>query len=259
MTDTLDQDSRPAPDGPDEPGADARPSRRWAVQATVAIGCAVLGFLLVAQVRATETVSERLVAEREEDLAVILSDVTTQNERLQSEITDLRLLLFDFESTRESEGLVLRNVEKRLDDLRILSGVVPAESEGVVLTIDDPTGQLGHNDLLNIVHEMRNAGAEAIAVNNVRLVAQSSFATRNDRLVVDGQPLESPYRIAAVGPSDELISSGLEIPGGALQMLEEDVGLDPSVERLDHLTIPSRDGPVPFVYGEPVPPESDSG
>lgn len=258
MTDTLDQDSQERSGGSASDSEPGQPVRRWAVQLAVALGCAVLGFLLVAQVRATETVTERLAAEREDDLALILSDVTAQTERLQSEITNLRLLLFEFESTVESEELALGSLEKRLDDLRILTGVVPAESEGVVLTIEDPNGLVSQGELLDIVHEMRNAGAEAIAVNDVRLVAQSAFTTRNDRLLLDGQPLDSPYRVAAVGPSDELISSGLEIPGGGVQALEEK-GLAVTVEELDHVTIPARDDPVPFVYGEPVPPEADSG
>lgn len=259
MTDTLDKDSQEHPEGSPGPPAAESAHRRWPLQVAVALGCAVLGFLLVAQVRATETVTERLAAEREDDLALILSDVTAQTERLQSEITDQRLLLFEFESTVESEELTLSSLQTRLDNLRILSGVVPAESQGVVLTIEDPGGLVSNNDLLDIVHEMRNAGAEAIAVNNVRLVAQSAFTLRNDRLLVDGQPLESPYRIAAVGPSEDLISKGLDIPGGALQALEDDLGVEASVEELDHVTIPARDDPVPFVFGEPVRQEADSG
>lgn len=250
-----DRDDDRRTDG-DQPPAPAL--RGWIMTTAMAVCCAVIGFLLVAQVRGTEDVTERLAAEREEDLAVILGDLTTQSERLQGEIADLRLLLFEFESTAEAEELALRSLQKRLDDLRILTGVVPAESQGVVLTIEDPDRQLQHQHLVDVVHEMRNAGAEAIAVNNIRLVASSSFSTRNGRLLVDGQPVDSPYRIAAVGPSEQLISAGLAIHGGALYTLE-DAGVQASIEELEQLTIPARAAPVPFVYGVPVPTEADSG
>jgi uncharacterized protein YlxW (UPF0749 family) len=252
-----DSPSVPVSDGaaPPEP---ENGGRRPTIQVAVAVACAILGFLLVAQVRATETLGDRLVIEREEDLAAILADITAQSERLQSEIGDLRLLLFEFESAVESEELALLSLQKRLDDLRILTGVVPAESQGVVLTIDDPGGRMRHETLVDIVHEMRNAGAEAIAVNGVRLVASSSFQTRNQRLVVDGQPLESPYRVTAAGPSDELIASGLSIPRGVLYELEQQ-GITAAVEELEHVMIPARPEAVPFVHGEPVPPEPDNG
>ena len=257
MTDTLDSGTRsgaPAPSGP-EAGGTKRP---LGLRAAVVAVCGLLGFLLVAQVRATETLDDRLAFEREEDLAVILADLTAQSDRLQGEISDLRLLLFEFESTVESEELARRSLEQRLDDLRILAGVVPAENEGVVLTIEDPQGQVTHDRLVDVVHDLRDSGAEAVAVNGTRLVANSAFATRNQRLVLDGEPLDAPYRVAAVGPA-EALETTLGIPGGALDSLSSLSGVEPAVEQLAQLTIPARENPAPFVYGEPVPDDLPSG
>ena len=256
MTDTLDSGTRSgAPALPAEAGATRR---RLGLRAMVVLLCGMLGFLLVAQVRATETLDDRLAFEREEDLAVILADLTSQSDRLQGEISDLRLLLFEFESTVESEELARRSLEQRLDDLRILAGVVAAENEGVVLTIEDPQGQVSHDRLVDVVHDLRDSGAEALAVNGTRLVASSAFATRNQRLVLDGEPLEAPYRVAAVGPA-EALETTLGIPGGALDSLSSLPGVEPSVEQLAQLSIPARESPAPFVFGEPVPDDLPSG
>jgi uncharacterized protein YlxW (UPF0749 family) len=220
--------------------------------------CALLGFLLVAQLRTSETIDDRLAVEREEDLAVILADLTRQSDRLQSEISDLRLLLFEFESSVEAEELARRSLEQRLDALRVLAGVAEVENEGVVLTIEDPGGLIGHERLVDVVHELRDSGAEAIAVNGSRLVASSAFMIRNERLLLDGDPLESPYRVAAVGPSDALAST-LALPGGALDSLRSVPQVGAHIEQLAQLTVPARQTTVPFVFAEPVPEDDASG
>ncbi len=236
------------------------PARRgvpW-VQLGMALASAALGFVLVAQVRATETFDERLAAEREEDLAVILADLTAQSDALQSEISDLRLLLFEYESSAEAEDLARRSLEQRLEDLRVLSGVAPVEGEGLVLDIDDPLGQVSHERLVDVVHELRDSGAEAIDVGGVRLVASSAFTEANERLVVDGEPLEPPYRVAAVGPA-EAMASALALPGGALDALSALPEVEPRVEELAQLSVPARQGRSAFIYAEPVPDDGESG
>ncbi len=216
-----------------------------------AVACAALGFLLIAQLEATEDVGERLDIEREEDLAQILSDLTTQSDRLQEEITELRLTLLGFSNSVQSDELAVQSLQRRLDELRVLAGTVEVEGEGVRLTIEDPDGQVVQELLVDTVQELRDAGAEAIAVNDVRLVASSSFTTRNNRLVVDGQPLRAPYRIAAIGSADT-IAEALAIPGGAVDALQARPGVTARVSPLEQLTLPARPEPAPFLFGEPV-------
>jgi len=254
MVESLEQAPETTREGVPSP---ARRSVPW-LRLGMALASAALGFLLVAQVRATETFDDRLAAEREEDLAVILADLTAQSDALQSEISDLRLLLFEYESSAEAEDLARRSLEQRLEDLRGLSGEAPVEGEGLVLDIADPLGQVSHERLVDVVHELRDSGAEAIDVGGVRLVASSAFTEANERLVVDGEPLEEPYRVAAVGPADAM-ASALALPGGALDALSSLPEVEPRVEELAQLSVPAREGSGSFIYAEPVPDEGESG
>jgi uncharacterized protein YlxW (UPF0749 family) len=251
MTDTVETQPQAAP--AERRAAAARSAVRsglsWRM-AAVALACAVLGFLLVAQVRATEGVGERLAAEREEDLARILSELSAQSDRLQSEVTELRLHLVEFETSVEAEELALRSLQRRFDDLNVLVGAVPAEGQGLVLTIDDPERSVTQELLVDTVQELRDAGAEAIAVDDVRLVASSAFSTRNERLVVDRQPLEPPYRITAVGPG-ETMASALAIPGGAIDALQVGPGVRAEVEARSEVTVPAASEVPSFVYATP--------
>lgn len=257
MTETTESRSaEPAdPAGPPDSTVPAPSgSHAWLRVASI-LACVVLGFVLVAQFQASENLGERLDIEREEDLAQILADLSTQSDRLQEEITSLRLTLLAFENSAESEDLALRSLQQRLDELRVLAGTVAVEGEGVRITVQDPERYMTQDLLVDSVQELRDAGAEAIAVNETRLVASSSFTTRNGKLVLDDVLLEPPFVVTAIGPSDT-ISKALTIPGGALDSLQSRPQVTAVVEVLEELTIPPRREPVTFVYGDPIPPDT---
>jgi len=121
--------------------------------------------------------------------------------------------------------------------------------------VEDPDTQVTQGLLVDSVQELRDAGAEAIAVNDVRLVASSSFTSGNRRLVVDGKPLDAPYVLIAVGPA-ETIGKALAIPGGAVDSLESRSAVTTTVNQLAVVNVPARAEPVSFVYGEPSPADS---
>ena len=255
MTETTEPRTDTTPDGGGQTGEGAVRRGRSGLGIASALACVVLGFLLVAQLQATEELGERLDIEREEDLARILSDLSTQSDRLQEEITSLRLTLLAFENSAETEELAVRSLRRRLSELEILAGTVPAEGQGVRLTVEDPQGELTPDLLVDAVQELRDAGAEAISVNDIRLIASSAFAVRNNRLVLDNQPLEAPLTILAIGPS-ATVAEALAIPGGALDSLQSRPQVTARVEQLEQVTVPARPEPPSFVFGEPVPAEA---
>lgn len=243
-------------DSADAARGNASQNRRpFAVVLRLAIvaACGLLGFVLVAQVRAVEDFDQRLAIEREEDLTRILSDLADQQDELARQITERRLLLYEFDVNSEREQIAINSLRQRLEDLRVLTGAVEVVGdEGIRLTIEDPLGAVGQDSLVDAIQELRDAGAEALAVNGIRLVAQSAVTTRNSRLVLDGQLIEPPYRIDAIGPADAL-SQGLAIPGGVESTLNAREGVAVDIERLGQVTLPARSTPIPFVFAEPVP------
>ena len=244
----------PTPIAGGEPPQQRRPrSFGLGLRVAIVLAAAAIGFLLVAQVRAVEDFDQRLAVEREDDLTRILSDLARQSDDLTRQITERRLLLYEFEVNSERESLAVNSLEERLADLRVLTGEVEViGDEGIRLTIEDPVGVVGQDQLVDVIQELRDAGAEAIAINGVRLVAQSAITTRNERLVVDGTPLESPYVIEAIGSATAL-SEGLAIAGGVESSLRAREGVEVEIETLGQLRLPARSTPVPFVYAEPVP------
>jgi uncharacterized protein YlxW (UPF0749 family) len=110
---------------------------------------------------------------------------------------------------------------------------------------------VGFDTLIDIVQELRDAGAEAVAVNDQRVGAASSFGERDGRVALDGTTLVAPYRVAAIGPTSTL-DGGLKIPGGALDTLTALRGVVPSVEESDSLLIPALARAPVFRVAKPV-------
>ncbi len=208
-----------------------------ATRGQVAIGLlfVLLGFGLALQVRSTEQ-TDGLSTARESDLVRILDDLTSRNERLAAEQRDLQATRDRLASGGDSSALALQEAQQRAQTLGILAGTLPAQGPGVVLTITDPTGKVDAATVLDVVEELRDAGAEAIQVGDVRVVAQTAFVDGPPGdLVVDGRTVRAPYTVVAIGDPHTL-SAALRIPGGVVESLRN-LGGDGTVDERDSVTI----------------------
>src|SRR5688572_16046403 len=157
----------------------------------------LVGFLLVSQLRGTERFRQRLEDESEADLTRILASLTTEADSLQDEIGSLRLQLLTLETSSERDETAAQTAEQQLRSLEVLSGTVPVAGPGVTVFVDDPRRAVGYDSLIDIVQELRDAGAEAVGVNDLRVGVASAFAERDGRITLDGEVLEAPYTIEA--------------------------------------------------------------
>jgi len=192
---------------------------------------ALLGFALVVQVRADET--DNLAALREQDLVGLLDEVSERGQRLAAEVSEL-------EATRRelaagTDATALREARDRAQAMAILAGTVPATGPGIEMTILDPQRSVTAARLLDAVEELRGAGAEAIQVGGVRVVAATAFADSPDGVTVDGTPLHPPYHLVVIGDPAALTSS-LQIPGGVSETLRQE-GADPILASRDRVVI----------------------
>ena len=199
---------------------------------------ALVGFLLVGQLRSTQRFTQPLEAETEGDLARILASLETEADALRDERDALRLQLIDLQTSTERDDAATKAAEDQLRSLAVLAGTVPVVGPGVVVQIEDPKGRVGYDGLIDVVQELRDAGAEAIAVNNRRIGAASAFGERDTRITLDGTTLSTPYRIAAIGQPSTL-DGGLQIPGGAIDTISAVDGAKINVQRQATLTLPA--------------------
>lgn len=215
----------------------------------VAVLTLVLGLALVAQVRSTRTAG--LEDLRESDLVALLDDAATRVEELEDELARLEADRARLAGGAGDEA-AQEAARQRLDSYRILAGTVPVEGPGVTVVVDDPERTVTPTMLLDLIQELRDAGAEAIQVGPVRVVASTWVGLSEDnRLMVDGEPLTSPYRVVAIGDGHTL-AGALAIPGGFNDSVRR-VGGTVEVVEGQTLRIDALHQPDEHRYARPVP------
>jgi uncharacterized protein YlxW (UPF0749 family) len=212
-----------------------RPGRRITrahLLAGVLLGA--LGFSLVVQ--AHQTQSGNLTSLNQSELVRLLDDVSRQAELLDDSSRDLQRTQQELRFGSDSAAAAKKATRQRLAVLGILAGTLPATGPGITLRIDDSLGQVDAAMLLDTVQELRDAGAEAIGLDSVRVVASTSFTDPDGGgILVDGVTLRPPYTFTAIG-DPATMDSALDIPGGIKETLHQQ-GARGTVHRGSDLTV----------------------
>ncbi len=192
--------------------------------------CFVLGVLIVVHMRSTSraaSVSTCSVAQ-----ARVLTTLLESNTGLRNEIADLQQQLASLSPADQTQSNA--TLVSELGRLMVVSGAAAASGPGVRVTVSAPINPLDMQDLIN---ELRNAGAEAMAINGQRIVVNSVVAREGSDLVLGDQVLTSPYVLEAIGQPDT-IETALLRRGGLVGLLEYAYpGLKIAVNQTDNLTL----------------------
>jgi uncharacterized protein YlxW (UPF0749 family) len=211
----------------------------------------VLGFAAVVQVRANDR-DQNFVGARQSDLIALINTLSLATDRAEAEIVELERTRSSLRDDAESSETALAVARQRAETLGILAGTVPAVGPGVRVTVEARSGNIGTDQLLNGLEELRNAGAEAIEINDsVRVVAQTGLEdSPSDGLLVGGEPVQAPYVIEVIGDPHTL-ATALDFDGGFIEEVES-VGGEVQVEELDDVEIASVARPSDPTFAEPV-------
>jgi uncharacterized protein YlxW (UPF0749 family) len=183
-------------------------------QATVAAVAFLLGLLVVVQLRA-QTADTGLATKSAQDLTGLVGNLNTQNDRLRTTISGLEKQLAELQSDHSVGASSVEQIQAELGKIRAWAGLDPIAGTGVTITVSGEIDAVGVNDLLN---ELRNAGAEAIAIEDVRVVARTTLSGVPGSLDVGGFLLGDPFRIRAIGKPETLTGS-LTRAGGIIAQL----------------------------------------
>lgn len=219
-----------------------------------ALLAAGLGVAVVMQVQHTH--SDGLSELAEEDLVVLLDDVTARSEALTGEVADLEQTREDLQAGSLSEQDAAQAAQERLAQYEVLAGTAPVEGPGVLITVQDPAGALTVTTVLDLLQELRDAGAEAIEIGGVRVVAGTWVGgSPEEGLTLSGEPLRAPHEIRVIGDPHTL-ATALAIPGGFTDSVRRSGG-STQVEEHPRLTITAVHEPVDPRFARPSPSDED--
>ena len=181
----------------------------------------ILGMSFSVQFQAQHSPERELYHQRQEDLIVMVRDLSEKRTRLGQEMAELSSLLHDRRSAHADESLTVRSLELQLARLEILNGARPVSGRGLEV-IFHATSAVQHTDLIILVNELWAAGAEAIAVGDHRLCANGSifFADQPDGRVITVNHVQVPLplNVYAIGDPEGLERS-LTMPGGFMDIM----------------------------------------
>jgi uncharacterized protein YlxW (UPF0749 family) len=246
------------PIGDLQPGGVAGLVRRGRSQLTfgalAVVLCLLLGVAIVTQARQTES-GDSLDTARPADLLVLLDSLQQREAALNTEVADLQRTLESLQSTGSNDQAAIENAQARLAALSILIGTVAATGPGVTITIDDTAPGVSPETMLDVVNELRAAGAEAMQVSStdqtpIRVGVDTWVVGSPGALVVDGTTLNPPYSVLAIGDPATL-AAAMNIPGGAVDSVER-VGGTMTVQQADVVNVTALRQPKPRQYAQPV-------
>lgn len=208
----------------------------------------LLGFALVAQIKLQS--ADPLDGVHEDELVALLDQLTKSESQLRVQRAELSDQLSKLQDEQSKEDAAREAAEKEKLQAQILGGTVPVEGPGLIMNVHEGETPISAQKFVTVMGELRNAGAEAIDLNGVRITA-SSYITRDDRgLKVSGQRISSPYVWKIIGDPDT-IQPALEIARGATSQLRA-TGATIEIQRRDTIVINSVATVQTYKFAVPV-------
>jgi uncharacterized protein YlxW (UPF0749 family) len=204
-------------------------------QLTISAVAVVLGFLVVVQLRVQQS-SSTLAALSAPELTVLVANLNTRNDQLRTEVARLERELAALNGAQARGETSVDQIGRDLSRLRAWAGLEPMVGPGVTITISGRIEGAGVEDLIN---ELHNAGAEAIAVDEVRVVPGSIVAGPERALSIENTPLGDTFEVRAIGSPEALTGSLTRIGGVVAQLAATYPLAELTVTPVDRLELPA--------------------
>ncbi|MCY6370352.1 DUF881 domain-containing protein [Clostridium ganghwense] len=229
-------------------------------QISVGIVCILLGFMITYQLKSIA--SQRKSSEQDTNVAQItleIEQLKKQKEGMEKKINELQTQIKNYEGAAASNDELTKEIVKKLEDTRILTGSIDVQGEGVTLyitpqnTIFNPnaeTSTIVDTDLLRIINELKAADAEAISINDIRITSRTGIRNASNYITINEERI-SPYKritIKAIGNKAKL-KAALEFPG-VLDVGFE--GCDIKYDFTDEIEVNKYDKSLKFEYAKPI-------
>ncbi|WHH58895.1 DUF881 domain-containing protein [Petroclostridium sp. X23] len=240
-------------------------------QLSIAFICIILGFMISIQFKSVKR-NDSLVSKqalRADELQLELKNAQENNEKLYNEILRYEKDLNALRQAATKDSGYAKELLEQLKRAEILAGLTDVEGSGVIVTLNDsklksddlnevdPNYFIIHDeDLLMVINELSDAGAEAISLNDERLIATSEVRCAGATVSVNNNRHSTPFVIKAIGDPDTL-EAALNLRNGVRDILGQ-WGIEFTVKKSNKILVPRYNGVVHFRYAQPVKKEGDA-
>ena len=213
---------------------------------TITIGIAVLALSTVMFMQfklVNETDITSIENMREEELRTELANLKEQYDQANEQYEQQKQTLEEYQQQEKTDEETSKLVQGELDNINLLLGKTDVEGEGVTITLRDKESEDGQpliitENILNIlVNELKLAGAEAISINDERIINTSDIVSTNGGalILVNQQRIIGPYIVKAIG-NQTYLESTLVAKDGYLDIWQRQ-GYDVDIEKSNRVEI----------------------
>ena len=187
-----------------------------------------------------------------------------KNEALLQQIVELQGDISKYRDQVSQSGGATDILKTELNRAEMVAGLTDVEGSGITVTLKDgtqnqATGTIVYDDNYGIVHdsyvlmflnELRAAGAEALSINDERILATSEIRCAGPTISINNTKKAAPFEIKAIGDPDTL-ENALKMPGGAVDQMKF-YGIDITIKRSNKLIVKKYTGSSTYKYAKPV-------
>jgi uncharacterized protein YlxW (UPF0749 family) len=183
-----------------------------------------------------------------QDLSTLIETLTTRNRELRTGLADIREQLREYQVSGPQSQSALQVSREDLRRITAFGGLAAVGGQGIVMDVDGDLDAIALNDLVN---ELRNAGAEAIAVDGVRITARSVAIQGPSSLQVDGVDVGRQFTLRAIGSPDGLLGA-MQRPGGIISQLKLFISATIQIRQAASVVLPASIVSLLPTVGKPI-------
>ncbi len=221
------------------------------VSVIIGLMCFILVFTMFIQFNTIEqTDLANIATMRETELREELAKWNTRYEELYARYQEDEVKKQEYQNSLGTDTEASDLLENELNETNILLGLTDVTGPGIIVTLSNNSNKnIDAYDLLELVNELRLAGAEAISINDERIIAMSDIVDINySFIVVNGNRISSPYVVKAIGNQTYLESGLTAKEYGYMDNIIKGNGKTATLERADNIEIPKFTGKLEMNY-----------
>lgn len=241
--------------------------RKLRSQLAVAGVCCILGFMLAYQFRIINFQETKINSQVDtSQITVEVDQLKKEKDDLNKQINDLQNKIKQYQDSAASKSDLNKQIVKDLNNLNLITGNTDVKGQGITITITPKNNMFSADitsssdvitdkDLIDLVNELRFAGAEAISINDIRILADTGIKTSGGvtNIFLGTKDRISPYEkivIKAIGNKDKL-NSAIVFPG-VLDVIPSSSYTVDAPEKSSSIVIYKSNAVTNFQYAKPV-------
>lgn len=221
------------------------------VTITIGIACLALATVMFMQFKmVNQTDINELEVMREDELRTELANWKAKYEDAESQYQEKTKKLEEYNKTEATEEETEGLVKNELEQVNLVLGRTDVEGQGITITLQenkDAEAGITSDNLNMIVNELKEAGAEAISINDERIINMSDMVDINQSFIkINGQRIVAPYIIKAIG-NQSYLESSLISNGGPVDEMKK-IGQDVSITKSNKVIVPKYNKEIKIKY-----------